>query len=79
MTKTLHKGKKANAKDLEDELVKWILMNRSIGIPVTSWEVTIKPCSLEESLKIKIQYTTKLVLNFLKRDMLNFSLGTHFG
>ena len=24
----LHKGKKANTKDIEDELVEWILMNR---------------------------------------------------
>ena len=36
-TKTLHKGEKAKTKDIEDKLVKWNLMNRSLGIPVTSW------------------------------------------
>ena len=60
MTKTLHKGKKANTKDIEDELVEFILMNRSLGIAVTSWEVIIKACSLDESLKLKmsIHYKT---------------------
>ena len=51
--KTLQKGRKANTKDIEGELVEWILMNQSLGIPVTSWEVIIKACSLDESLKIK--------------------------
>ena len=50
---TLHKGKMANTKEIEDELVEWILVNRSLGIPVTSWEVIIKACSLDESLKLK--------------------------
>ena len=53
-TKTLHKGKKADTKDIEDELVEWILVNRALGIAATSWEVIIKACKLDESLKLKI-------------------------
>ena len=53
MNKTLHKWKKANTKEIEDELVEWILMNRLLGIPVTSCELIIKICSLDESLKLK--------------------------
>ena len=34
--------KKAHTKDREDKLVGWILMNRSLGIAVTSWEVIVK-------------------------------------
>ena len=37
----MHKGIKANIKNIDDELVECILMNRSLGIPVTSWEVII--------------------------------------
>ena len=35
-TKTLHKETKVNVKYLEDELVEWILTNRSLDIPVTA-------------------------------------------
>ena len=52
-SKHYSKEKKANTKDIEDELVEWILMNWSLTIPITSWEVIIKTCSLDESVKIK--------------------------
>ena len=80
MTKTLHKGKKANTKDIEDELIEWILMNRSLGIAVTSWEVIIKDCSLDESLKLKnVNTQQNWCYKFLKRNMLIFRSGTHVG
>ena len=44
----------ANIKNIADELVEWILMNLSLGIAATLWEVIIKVCSLDESLKLKI-------------------------
>ena len=46
-TKTLHKGKKTNAKDIEGELDEWILVNWSLDIFVTLWEVITKACSLD--------------------------------
>ena len=80
MTKTLHKDKKANTKDIEDELVEWILMNRSLGIAVTSWEVIIKACSFDESLKLKnVNTLQNWCYRFLKRNMLTFRSGTHVG
>ena len=80
MTKTLHKGKMANTKDIEDELVEWILMNRTLGIAVTSWEVIIKACSLDESLKLKnVNTLQNWCYRFLKRNMLNFRSCTHVG
>ena len=36
---TLHHGGKAEANEVENEIVDWILMNRSLGISVSSWEV----------------------------------------
>ena len=74
--KTLQKGKKANTKDIEGELVEWILMNQSLGIPVTSWEVIIKACSLDESLK-NVNTLQNLCYRFLKRNILSFRSGTH--
>ena len=50
-TKILHKGKKKYTKDIEDELVEWILTNQSLCIHATSWEVIIKNYSLDESIK----------------------------
>ena len=52
-TKTLHKWKMGNTKNIEDELVEWILMNLSLSIPIISWEVIIKVRDLDESLKLK--------------------------
>ena len=37
---TLDHGRKA-----ENEIVYWILINKSLGISVSSWEVIIKACS----------------------------------
>ena len=83
MTKTLHKGKKVNTKDIEDELVElveWILMNRSLDNAVTSWEVIIKACSLDENLKQKnVNTLQNWCCRFLKRNMLTFRSGTHVG
>ena len=79
-TKTLHKGKNEDTKDIEDELVEWILMNRALGIAVTSWEVIIKACKLDESLKLKnINTLQNWCYRFLKRNMLTFRSGTHIG
>ena len=73
-------GKKADTKDIEDELVEWILMNRALGIAVTSWEVIIKACKLDESLKLKnINTLQNWCYRFLKRNMLTFRSGTHIG
>ena len=49
----------ANIKELEDELVEWILVNCLLSIAVTSWEVIIKDCSLDESLELKISIHSK--------------------
>ena len=72
-TKTLHKGKKANTKYTENELVEWILMSWLLNIPVTSWEVIIKTCSLKEESKTKkCKYITKLVLQIFEEKHAEF-------
>ena len=76
----MHKGKKTDTKDIEDELFELILMNRALGIAVTSWEVIIKACKLDESLKIKnINTLQNWCYRFLKRNILTFRSGTHIG
>ena len=42
---TLHHGGIAETDELENEIVGWILINRSLGINVSSWKVIIKACS----------------------------------
>ena len=50
---TPHHGRNAETDEVENEVVDWILMNRSLGISVSSWEVIIKACSLNNTLKFK--------------------------
>ena len=38
----MHSDKKPETDDIDDEIVEWILMNRKLGITVTSWEVIVK-------------------------------------
>ena len=45
MKSTLHHGGKAETDEVENETVGWILINRSLGINVSSWEAIIKACS----------------------------------
>ena len=60
---TLHHGRKAETDEVENEIVDWILINRSLGISVSSWEVMIKACSLNNALKFKnIKNLKKMVL-----------------
>ena len=42
---TLDHGRKAETDEVESEIVGWILINRSLGINVSSWELIIKACS----------------------------------
>ena len=42
---TPHHGRNAETDEVENEVVDWILMNRSLGISVSSWELIIKACS----------------------------------
>ena len=50
---TLHPGRKPETVDIENEIVEWILMNRSRGVSISSWEVIIKACSLKPELNQK--------------------------
>ena len=42
---TLHHGRKGETDEVENEIVDWVLINRSLGISVSSWELIIKTCS----------------------------------
>ena len=42
---TPHYGRKAETDEVENEIVDWILINRSLGTSVSSWEIIIKACS----------------------------------
>ena len=50
---TLYHWRKAETDEEENEIVDWILINRSLGISVSSWELIIKECSLNNTLKFK--------------------------
>ena len=43
--------KKPETKDIDDEVVEWILKNKKIGTAVTSWEVIVKAWSLNVSYR----------------------------
>ena len=49
----VHSGKKKEKDKIEAEIVKRIIMNRSLGITVSSWEIIIKAWNLKEDLKQK--------------------------
>ena len=77
---TLHPGRKPETVDIENEIVEWILMNRSLGVSISSWEVIIKACSLKPELNQKsIGILKKWWYKFLKRHFLTFRAGTHIG
>ena len=68
---TLHHGRKAETDEVENEIVDWILINRSLGISVSSWELIIKACSINNTLKFKniknlqkwcYEFLTKLII-----------------
>ena len=61
----LHHGRKAETDEVENKIVHWILINRSLGISISSWEVIIKACSLNNTLKFeKISNLQNGVINF---------------
>ena len=64
---TLHHGRKAETDEVENEIVGWILINRSLGISVSSWELIIKACSLNNTLKF-----IKKTLKTCKNGVINF-------
>ena len=39
---TLHHGRKAETDEVENQIVDWILINRSLGTSVNLWEIIIK-------------------------------------
>ena len=49
----MHSCKKPETDDIDDEIVEWILMNRKLGITVTSWEVIAKTSTIKKELKKK--------------------------
>ena len=71
-TKTLHKRKRQIQKNIEDGLDEWILMNRSLGILATLWEVIIKAFSLDESLKLKMSIHYKTGVKDFEEKHANF-------
>ena len=42
---TLHHVRKAETNEVENKIVDWILINKSLGLSVSSWELIIKACS----------------------------------
>ena len=53
--------------------MEWILMNWSLGVSISSWEVIIKVCSLNTELKQKIKKRSRNdAISSLKRIFLHF-------
>ena len=51
---TFHQGKYQKKVEIKNAIVEWILMNLSLGVSISSWEVIIKACNLNTELKQKI-------------------------
>ena len=49
----LHQGSKPETDDIENDIVKLILINRLLRVSKSSCEVIIKACSLNQYLKQK--------------------------
>ena len=63
---------KPETDDIDDEIVKWILVNRKLGITVTSWEVIVKASTIKEELKTKkLECTPKVVLSAFSKKSFN--------
>ena len=76
----MHSGKKPETEEIDDEIIEWILMNRKLGIAVTSWEVIVKACSMKEELKkSSLSALQKWCYRLLVRYHLTFRAGTHVG
>ena len=61
----MHSGKKPETEEIDDEIIEWILMNRKLGIAVTSWEVIVKAWSMKEELKkSRLSALQKYVIGF---------------
>ena len=68
----MHSGKKPETDDIDDEIVEWILMNRKLGITVTSWEVIVKASAIKEETKEKkLECTPKVVLSAFSKKSFN--------
>ena len=73
---TLHQGEKNKKLDIENVIGELILMNWSLGVSISSWEVIIKACNLNTELKQKkIGTLKKWCYNFLKIHLLTFDEG----
>ena len=76
----MHSCKKPEIDDIDYEIVEWILMNRKLGITVTSWEVTVKAFTSKEELKKKsLSALQKWCYQLLVRNHVIFRTGTHIG
>ena len=82
---TYHHGGKSETDEVENEIVGWILINRSLGISVSSWEVIIKACSLNNTIKFKniinLQkwcYKILYLINFLIKTFKKFFSKENF-
>ena len=62
---TPHHGRNAETDEVENEAVDWILMNKSLGISVSSWELIIKACS-------KTILSNSKTLKTYKNSVINF-------
>ena len=45
---TLHQVREPDTDDIENDIAEWILMNRSIRVSISTWQVIIKACSLNQ-------------------------------
>ena len=65
---TPHHERNAETDEVENEVVDLILMNRSLGISVSSWELIIKACS-------KTILSNSKTLKTYKNSVINFWLN----
>ena len=66
-------SEKGETDSIEAEIVKWILMKRSLEIAVSSWEIIIKACNLKEYLYKKLLFALKMVLSISNKKPINLS------
>ena len=74
----VHLGQKVETDNFEVEIVEWILMNRLLGIVVSSWEVIIKACNLKKLKQKRVSSIQKWCHRCQTRN-LTFCSSTNVG
>ena len=56
---SFHQDRKPETDDIDNDIAEWILINISLWVSISPWQVIIKICSLNQDLKLKVSEHSK--------------------